>query len=180
MTNIEEEDVVTLLRHYRHDWMNELQLIMGYAQMGKLDTVQKKIQQSVEKAESDRKLQNLPLPKTVIWVMQFNFRFDNFRLKYNIDANEKLAIDDQRLYDQLERIMEIFTSFGMKTEMYHGTMNIQQLNQQQLKVQLSFSGIIERSKELKNQIEHSDELIDVDIQQSQHDHEIYTVTWIGE
>ncbi|WP_117170430.1 Spo0B domain-containing protein [Paraliobacillus sediminis] len=177
---MKDEDVVDLLRHYRHDWMNELQLIMGYAQLGKLDKVQQKIEQSVERAVSERKMQNMSLPKMVLWLTQFNWRFDNYQLTHIINTSETLSIDDQKLYEQLERIMVHFTKYCMKTEMYHGTINIQQLNNQQLKIQLSFSGIFEKSNELKNEIEHSDKLLNVEIEKSQHDHEICTVTWISE
>ncbi|WP_112181480.1 Spo0B domain-containing protein [Paraliobacillus zengyii] len=177
---MKDEDVVDLLRHYRHDWMNELQLIMGYAQMGKLDKVQKKIEDSVERAVSERSLQNMPLPKTVLWLTQFNWRFDNFQLTNTINISEALTVNDFELYDRLERIMVHFTKYCMKTEMYHGTINVQQLNNEQLKIQLTFSGIFEKSHELKNKIEHSDELLNVEIEKSQHDHEIFTVTWISE
>lgn len=172
---MKDEEVVDLLRHYRHDWMNELQVIMGYAQMGKIEKVQQKIEQSVENARLERELQSMSLPRTVLWLTRFKWRFDNYQLIIKLDLSEPLTVDDRQLSEQLEIIMALFNTYSMKTEMYHGTIRLQRL-----KIQLSFSGIFEKSHELKNKIEHSDELLDVEVEQSQHGHEICTVTWISE
>ncbi|MCT2537965.1 sporulation initiation phosphotransferase B [Aquibacillus koreensis] len=177
---MKEEETVNILRHYRHDWMNQVQLLMGYASMGKLDKVQDKLRESVESAERERKLQNLNIPRTTIWLMSFNWHYDNFRIEYNVETEDKeQSINDQLLHSQFLGIMDVFSKYGMKFELYHGTITIRPSMQiKGAEINLSFSGAFEQIDRLKQAIIEKDDKYKLKIEQLSNGTYACNISWI--
>ncbi|WP_182200467.1 Spo0B domain-containing protein [Paraliobacillus salinarum] len=155
---MDEQEVMKLLRHYRHDWMNELQIILGYAQMGKLDKVEEKIKSSVEIAEKERELQRLPLPKTALRIIQLKCYYENFRIDFLIQQEGTISADDDQLVTQLDQLMNYFVEHSIKTTLYHGTIKLHQAKDSQLQLSFDISDeFLERENLLKkiSKIDHS-------------------------
>jgi stage 0 sporulation protein B (sporulation initiation phosphotransferase) len=96
-----EKDVLNVLQHYRHDLMNDLQLVYGYLSMGKLDHVKKKINERMVKGNEERKLLNLGVDKFALWIIRFNHIYDHLHLNYQIHIENKQLHDmDVRLLKQ--------------------------------------------------------------------------------
>ncbi|WP_170287600.1 Spo0B domain-containing protein [Aquibacillus halophilus] len=150
---MKEEETVNLLRYYRHDWMNTVQLLMGYTSLGKMDKVQEKLKESVDIAEQERKLVNLDIPKTAIWVISFNWRFDNFRIDYKVEIdNKNLSNFDEKLHQQLEEITELLTTYATKMEMYSGTLLFHYGSDAKIELELSITGAFKDIEKLNEQL----------------------------
>ncbi|MDL4841656.1 Spo0B domain-containing protein [Aquibacillus rhizosphaerae] len=175
-----DEETIELLRHYRHDWMNQIQLLMGYTSMRKIERVEDKLKECVRNADNERKLVNLNIPKTAIWLISFNWSFENFRIEYKIDTdNSNLLIDDQLLHKQFNEVMETFTTFGMNLELYHGTITIRQLNNQDnAEVEVYFSGVFDEIDRLKRGFLEKNKLYHLKIKQLSNDRHECKLTWI--
>ncbi len=123
MNTLKEQDVVEMLRHYRHDWLNDLQLILGYAQMGKLDKIQSKITEVMERSNQERGLDRLNIPKTMVWLYQLNWRSEAFQLHFQSFVDELPAIiDDEALLTKIQKIFQILPSYQQEYEEYIGTL----------------------------------------------------------
>ncbi|AIF45381.1 Spo0B domain-containing protein [Virgibacillus sp. SK37] len=113
-----EEQVVKLLQHYRHDLMNHLQLIQGYLSMGKIEKVESKVQSCFNHYDEERKLMSLNAPSLSLWVIEFNSRYEYLRLEYNIHVqNKNLNQIDKGLKDQLEKIISCIIEESDGTEL---------------------------------------------------------------
>ncbi|MYL56307.1 Spo0B domain-containing protein [Virgibacillus halodenitrificans] len=113
-----EEQVVKLLQHYRHDLMNHLQLIQGYLSMGKLEKVESKVQSCFNHYENERKLMSLNAPSLSIWLIEFNSRYEYLRLEYNIHVqNRNLSQIDIILKNHLENIISCIVEESDGTEL---------------------------------------------------------------
>lgn len=62
---IELDDVLQLLRVYRHDLLNQLQLVDGYAGMGQHDVSREKLQVLINQLKNERILQTIQAPQFV-------------------------------------------------------------------------------------------------------------------
>ncbi|ALX48198.1 hypothetical protein AOX59_06005 [Lentibacillus amyloliquefaciens] len=119
---MEEEKVIQLLRHYRHNLMNHLQIIHGYASMGKTDKVMQKLNHFMAYLEEERKLVNLHVPAFALYLLQFESLHTNFRLTYHIDSeNNDLQPVDELLVKRCDQMME-------KIEMLTDEMALYELN----------------------------------------------------
>lgn len=95
---METKDVVKVIGDYRHDLMNELQMVHGYLSMGKIDKVENKVKECIAFYSEERKLMSLNVPAFALWLIQFNHVHDNFRLTYQIHTeNKKLNHFDEML-----------------------------------------------------------------------------------
>lgn len=109
---MDEKDVVDILQHYRHDLMNDLQIVYGYLSMGKVDNVTKKISERLIKDNEERKLLNLGAAKFTLWVIRFNHIYDRLHLNYQIHIEDKLLHDvDDRLTKQSIAIIDKINAF---------------------------------------------------------------------
>ncbi len=150
---ITEEEAIELLRHYRHDWMNQVQLLLGYASMGKMDKVQEKLKENVALMDQERKITNLRIPKTALWVINFNTQYENFRLTYRVEEESvDLSDHDDRLHNQLQQAMNVFHSFGDPYELYHGQLFIKGNNQTNALIELAFSGAFRQINNIEQQL----------------------------
>ncbi|MGN8645646.1 Spo0B domain-containing protein [Gracilibacillus sp. HCP3S3_G5_2] len=126
---MKEQDVVEMLRHYRHDWLNDLQLILGYAQMGKLDKIQSKINEVIERSNQERGLDRLNIPKTMVWLYQLNWRSETFQLHFqSFVDNQPVIIDDEALLAKIQKIFQILPSYQKEYEEYIGTLIFKKVN----------------------------------------------------
>ncbi|SHN08890.1 Spo0B domain-containing protein [Gracilibacillus kekensis] len=126
---MKEQDVVEMLRHYRHDWLNDLQLILGYAQLGKLDKIQSKITDIIERSNQERGLDRLNIPKTFVWLYQLNWRSDAFELQFqSLMDQETLFIDDDALLSKIQKIFQILPSYQKEYHQYNGTLIFKKVN----------------------------------------------------
>ncbi|WP_058307254.1 Spo0B domain-containing protein [Gracilibacillus massiliensis] len=126
---MKEQDVVEMLRHYRHDWLNDLQLILGYAQLGKLDKIQSKITDIIDRSNQERGLDRLNIPKTFVWLYQLNWRSDSFELQFqSLMDQQTVIIDDDALLSNIQKIFQILPSYQKEYQQYNGTLIFKELN----------------------------------------------------
>ena len=57
-----EWDIVEVLRHSRHDWLNKLQLIKGNLDLNRIDRAKAIIDEIVIEVQHESKLSNLHIP----------------------------------------------------------------------------------------------------------------------
>lgn len=106
---MEEKEVVQVLQNYRHDLMNDLQLVHGYISMKKMDKAEMKIKDCMEHFHQERKLMSLQAPLFALWIIQFNHRYSNFRINFQIHTeNVKLLSIDRELTDRCNKLMDYF------------------------------------------------------------------------
>lgn len=111
---MEEKEAMDILRYYRHDVMNDLQIVQAYSSMGKLEMVEEKIATYLVHFDEERKLMNLNAPNLALWLIPFNSKHPNFRLTYAIldekidlsEIDEKLRADCKSCIDHLQEITD--------------------------------------------------------------------------
>jgi stage 0 sporulation protein B (sporulation initiation phosphotransferase) len=77
-------NIVDLLSHSRHDWMNKLQLIKGNLSMQKYDRVNDIIEEIIIESQQESKLCNLKMQEFASFLLTFNWNNHHFVLEYEI------------------------------------------------------------------------------------------------
>ncbi|WP_280768629.1 Spo0B domain-containing protein [Salipaludibacillus daqingensis] len=85
----QEWDVLNILRHYRHDWLNHLQLINGYLAMGRVEKVEHLINELVIQSKNESQLSNLNMNDFAEQILTFNWKGYSFRLSFEVVSNTK-------------------------------------------------------------------------------------------
>ncbi|MEW9675889.1 Spo0B domain-containing protein [Lentibacillus sp. L22] len=135
-----EREMVELLRLYRHDLMNDLQIVQGYASMEKMDKVKQKLASLMNYFNEERKLMRLDMPKFTLWLICFNSVHTNIRLSYHINMNPiNLQAIDQTLVEECQSVVEMVKRLGNDMEMYKGILDLN-CTDTTLKVTFSLEG----------------------------------------
>ncbi|XJZ26358.1 Spo0B C-terminal domain-containing protein [Bacillota bacterium Lsc_1132] len=93
-----EWDIVEVLRHSRHDWLNKLQLIKGNLDLNRIDRAKAIIDEIVVEAQNETKLSNLQLPHFASLLMKANWENYFFQLEYEIlQDTGAISIDEHEL-----------------------------------------------------------------------------------
>lgn len=77
---MDEQRIINALNHRRHDWMNDLQLISGYMQLGKLDKLQTCIKDMLRRGSSEGHYLRISHPKLALEL----FTRENTPLDYEL------------------------------------------------------------------------------------------------
>ena len=99
-----------ILRYYRHDVLNDLQVVQAYSSMGKLEKVEEKIATYMVHFDEERKLMNLNAANLALWLIPFNCIHPNFRFTYAIcvekvdmsDIDEQLTLECKACVEYLQ------------------------------------------------------------------------------
>jgi stage 0 sporulation protein B (sporulation initiation phosphotransferase) len=93
-----EWDIVEVLRHSRHDWLNRLQLIKGNLDLNRIDRAKAYINEIVIEAQHESKLSNFHLPKFASLLLKSNWESHLFQLEYEVlNDLEAVEINDNIL-----------------------------------------------------------------------------------
>ncbi|WP_042459159.1 sporulation initiation phosphotransferase B [Neobacillus dielmonensis] len=93
-------DIIEVLRHSRHDWLNKLQLIKGNLDLNRIDRVKEVIDQIVIEAQHETKLSNLGVPHFAALLLRTNWESRSFLLEYEVfEDGDSGKINDSALAD---------------------------------------------------------------------------------
>ncbi len=77
-------NLVDVLEHSRHDWLNKLQLIKGNIALNRIDRAKMIIEEIVIEAQNETKLTNLRLRNLAGLFMTFNWGSHHFVLEFEV------------------------------------------------------------------------------------------------
>ncbi|WP_246940811.1 Spo0B C-terminal domain-containing protein [Bacillus pinisoli] len=82
--NEKDWNIVDILRHSRHDWLNKLQLIKGNLALQRVDRVKEIIEEIVIETQNEAKLTNLQLPNLAGYLLTYNWDSHHFSLEFEV------------------------------------------------------------------------------------------------
>lgn len=81
------------LNHHRHDWMNDLQVLYGYIQLGKPDKSVQCVERIKERIALDSRIAKLGIPSLVFYLQSFRTFRGNLELEVQVE--EGLHLEDK-------------------------------------------------------------------------------------
>lgn len=77
--------LLRLFNHYRHDWMNNIQVIMGYIQLKKVDKLSDLMEKIKEKVRVESCVSKLGLPSLIVYLLSFQAEVKELELQIRIE-----------------------------------------------------------------------------------------------
>ncbi|UOQ46259.1 Spo0B domain-containing protein [Halobacillus salinarum] len=121
---MENHNFISLLRHKRHDWMNQIQLLQGYATLGKQDKLLEQIDELKAEAEQEHRLLNSKADTFSLWLLSFNSSHSQYRLVFYIKDEVDLSRHDLTITAYSRRMIELMEEHNVEGELYEGTLHI--------------------------------------------------------
>jgi stage 0 sporulation protein B (sporulation initiation phosphotransferase) len=107
----EKENTVRRLNRYRHDWMNDLQVLFGYIQMKKYEKLPLFVDKIKRKMSSESQIYNLGDPALSLLIADFCEQNDTYVFELNSTEAvviRKLPVNDRLLQDLIFHLLSIF------------------------------------------------------------------------
>ncbi|MUG46144.1 Spo0B domain-containing protein [Paenibacillus woosongensis] len=79
------------LGHHRHDWMNDLQILYGYIQLGKIDKLASCVDRIKERMAVESKISRLGIPSLVFYLQSFREVNSSVQLEVSIEDDLELG-----------------------------------------------------------------------------------------
>lgn len=137
---METIEVLQLLRHWRHDLMNQIQLIQGYTSMNRPEKVKEKLHAMILEANQQRKLMDLQANEFALWLLQANMKNKQIRVTFEVnDVHENLQYLDTKLLEQTKRIFAALEAAADQNELYQVSLNICKPKNTNATVEIQFS-----------------------------------------
>ncbi|MET3697400.1 stage 0 sporulation protein B (sporulation initiation phosphotransferase) [Bacillus oleivorans] len=114
----EPKNVVEILRHARHDWLNQLQLIKGNLDLGKTNRAKEIIDEIIIDARNESNLSNLGLDDFSSLLLTCNWMQHFFRLEYEVLVTKgTFPLEDQEITAWMNKLfLYLEDSFDPKAE----------------------------------------------------------------
>lgn len=103
---MEKMTVAQSLRHARHDFLNELQVLKMYLDLGRTEEAQAKIRSYAEASVHQSRLAVLGMPMTEEWLLTVQWRFPEFRFEMEFLADSAAAANDSGFAGFLEQFFQ--------------------------------------------------------------------------
>lgn len=92
-----------LLRHTRHDWLNQLQLIKANLSLNRIERAKDIIDEVSARSYNESKLSNLRIPKVAEMLLTFNWVLHPYHLRVEVVGEaQDLSSVQQSLLDNLD------------------------------------------------------------------------------
>jgi stage 0 sporulation protein B (sporulation initiation phosphotransferase) len=158
-------DIIEVLRHSRHDWLNKLQLIKGNLDLNRIDRAKTVIDEIVIEAQHETKLSNLPMPRFASLLLKANWVQNAFKLEYEVfEDQESLKIQDEVLTNWTELF---FSCLNQAIEVFHENNLSVTIEPQSegIRFFFDFSGTIINNELIEKFLSDQKDLLDVTVRE---------------
>ena len=111
---LDEKMIIKALHHRKHDWLNDLQLILGYIQLGKLDRLKEVAQGMVVKTDKSAAYLRGNTPRLSLYLFVLESVTTDYELNIELDQSYEFKGTDialERMLDWLDvNIKDITTA----------------------------------------------------------------------
>ncbi|WP_019638295.1 Spo0B domain-containing protein [Paenibacillus fonticola] len=96
------------LGHHRHDWMNDLQILYGYIQLGKVDKLVSCVDRIKERMAVESKISRLGIPALVFYLQ--SFREVNCSVQLAVDIEGDVELGKLLSAEDAEQLTEVIVA----------------------------------------------------------------------
>lgn len=146
---------VDILRHTRHDWLNNLQLIKGNLDLNKIERVKEIIAKIIIETQNEARLTNLNLAAFSGDLMTFKWERHHFQLEFEVLGEVKdLSKYDESLAEWTSLFFQILDQVVEKENENHLSVSI--VLNEHVCFFFDFSGIIKKEDYLNKWLQKND------------------------
>ncbi len=103
-----ERSTIDVLRQYRHDWLNRLQMIYAYVQLNKPEELRLCLQTMMLEEERANALFRIGCPALGVWLLLNVYRFASLDVRVAVErvsSEQSLSLPDQEIVAYVEHML---------------------------------------------------------------------------
>ncbi|MFT9849880.1 Spo0B domain-containing protein [Aneurinibacillus sp. REN35] len=137
------KELIEVINHQRHDWLNHIQVILGYLKLEKYEMCEEYIGKIIGEANRDTLVSRLEYPPLVAYLLSFHALHNNMRIEVEIPVSFSLfeLKNGQRIGDLILAIVKLYQQYALYNDGQSNTLLLT-LHQEEgsLQVAADFAG----------------------------------------
>jgi len=120
-----DQQIVELMKIYRHDWLNHLQVILGYVSLKKTDQITAYVNKINQEAKQRSIISNLKNVDIAAFLYMLPIRYPCLKVELEVDEHIRLTqqeIEGNSFIHTLKSFIELFNSSINDNEVGSGTL----------------------------------------------------------
>lgn len=116
MNAVNQRQMSELISHYRHDWMNDIQLLFGYVSLRKFDKLAASLDTIRAKVLQESGIAKLGIPSLVAFFVTFRLYYNALTLELEMEDELSLAalpIDKEKVSHLVQMTIKVFNSAAL-------------------------------------------------------------------
>lgn len=110
--NGNSEDILQIMKVYRHDWQNHLQIILGYVSLKKYDQIPKYIGKITETAQKFSLISSFSNKELAVFLYMIPVRYPKLNYEFDIPTGRSFFVsniyDVELLLSELRKFIDVF------------------------------------------------------------------------
>jgi stage 0 sporulation protein B (sporulation initiation phosphotransferase) len=145
-------ELLDLLRHSRHDWLNQIQLIKGNLSLNRMDRVHEIIENITIQSKHESKLTNLNVPDFAGLLLTFNWARHPYHLDFEVIGKEcNLSLYEKDLLNFCKTLFSELDQLADNTIDHHLLLTFQLIEEEHY-LTLEFSGKLKDAEAFERKI----------------------------
>jgi hypothetical protein len=124
----QNEKVIRILSRYRHDWMNDFQILIGNLRLKKYDVIEGFIQKVIQKARDESKIIRLDDVPLAIYLLGFNALHTEMNLSVDIKDTVKWnpsSTSKEFIHHTIKQMVESYRRHAVHNEFEHNVLHLE-------------------------------------------------------
>ncbi|MBN6186503.1 Spo0B domain-containing protein [Aneurinibacillus sp. BA2021] len=112
------KELIEVINHQRHDWLNHIQVILGYLKLEKYEMCEEYIRRIIGEANRDTLVSRLEYPPLVAYLLSFHALHNNMRIEVEIPVSFSLVElhDGEKIGDFILAVIELYQQHALYNE----------------------------------------------------------------
>ncbi|CEH28254.1 Spo0B domain-containing protein [Aneurinibacillus migulanus] len=109
------KEIIEVMNHQRHDWLNHIQVLLGYLKLEKYEMCEEYIRKITADANRDTLVSRLEYPPLVAYLLSFNALHNNVRIEVEIPAPFSLLTLEEgpRIGDFILSVVKLYQQHAL-------------------------------------------------------------------
>jgi stage 0 sporulation protein B (sporulation initiation phosphotransferase) len=123
-----QRQMIDLISHYRHDWMNDIQLLFGYVSLKKYDKLDDCMDKIRTKALQESCIAKLGIPSLVAFFITFRLHYHALTLELEMEQDINLAslpIEHENVSQLVQRTIQLFNAYAEPSDEISNSLSVQ-------------------------------------------------------
>jgi len=116
----ELESFLLCMSHQRHDWLNHLQVLLGYLKLQRYEFCEEYIKKVTESTNKESQVSHLGYQPLVAFLLTFNALHKEMTVEVELpdalDLRELLFEDQERIFTLITGVVEIYRSYALDNQ----------------------------------------------------------------
>lgn len=111
--------LIRLINHHRHDWMNDVQVVLGLLRLNKVDKLHDYMDKIKAKALHESNMSRLGIPELIVYLLDLRAEHRAFALEVDIEEEvdlRRLALGSAKTYNLIRSVLERFAACSIPSD----------------------------------------------------------------